>query len=949
MFGTGCAMGLYDAFISYSHAKDKPIAAALQSAVQKLGKPWYRRRALRLFRDDTSLSATPHLWPTIEQALGQSGHFLMLASPEAAASKWVNKEVLYWLEYNSVETLLIALTEGELNWDDAGGDFVASDGKGVPLPPALAKKFPTEPKWVDLRPYREGADRTARKRDAKFTELAADFAAAIRGMPKEDLLSQEVRQQRRALRLAVGAAAALLILAVAATAAGILAKQQTLLAEQRSAVFAASTSQKLIDEGSLDYALLLMLDAAHAFNDQSVPDEVRIAFTEALLSRERMVRRKLFPNMQVFETDDALLLFDPARRDLWKLTNSIDLQRLVVGSADDAGIVALRQSPDGKSYIVFRDNLQVERIDAATGNRQRVGTFTAPKPRAGKTYVPHARAVETYVSDLGADSPGWRRGTQITDNGLVVRWFDIQSDKDPQTPADAGGYIQVMDAQTGAVLQGELDDFYEVTRKAPEGGVYGFIVSDEGTRFYRIFAEQDGLRTEPVKLSETDEIKVQFGDCIAGMPKQLQAAVVKDVKDKIGTQGSFDCKKFGSGYLIHTTFPSDTVPSDTFYGLSGQTIDIRDTLYKAVGDMGALDFSWIGWFPPTATLAAQLKTDWLGVLANGDAYVLTGNLDDAESDWIVSLNYRNQGDVTFGRFIGPDELVAIDAKHGWLYEHDYGDRPLEHLLVSPLQKIVGTDTPIPTLHHGTCVGLGLMPLPKSVRMPDGRNIVYNDRASDKNQLEISDGSKQEVVMLDSGDACVEFSDDWKRMLIIRQDSVALYDLQKVIGTGTLDGNVLDIVRVPAVRSAFFVGAEGGELLTTDGTAHVLLWKQDINKKSWTSAEFYKASHGIDYAEPDATGDRIIVIEAVARRADHGLVYSVGAGETWYDLGTDQFDATFADNGDVVVWRGGAWARTFPFLSLAALAALGDKALSPECHPPVPNDYRKSSCWPDSFR
>jgi hypothetical protein len=38
-------MPLYDAFISYSHAKDKPIASPLQSAIQRLGKPWYRRRA----------------------------------------------------------------------------------------------------------------------------------------------------------------------------------------------------------------------------------------------------------------------------------------------------------------------------------------------------------------------------------------------------------------------------------------------------------------------------------------------------------------------------------------------------------------------------------------------------------------------------------------------------------------------------------------------------------------------------------------------------------------------------------------------------------------------------------------------------------------------------------------------------------------------------------------
>ena len=29
-------MTLYDAFVSYSHAKDKPIAAALQSVVQKV-------------------------------------------------------------------------------------------------------------------------------------------------------------------------------------------------------------------------------------------------------------------------------------------------------------------------------------------------------------------------------------------------------------------------------------------------------------------------------------------------------------------------------------------------------------------------------------------------------------------------------------------------------------------------------------------------------------------------------------------------------------------------------------------------------------------------------------------------------------------------------------------------------------------------------------------------
>ena len=222
-------MPAYDAFISYSHAKDKPIAAALQSVIQKLGKPWYQRRALRVFRDDTSLSATPQLWPSIEQALSQSRYLLLLASPEAASSHWVGKEVEYWLANKSPDTLLVGVTDGTLAWNEAKDDFDWQPD--TPLPPALKGGFPAEPKWVDLSAYREGAD----PRNARFIEAGADFAAAIRGMPKEDLLSQEVRQQRRALRLAVGAAAVMLLLAVGAVTAGIIARSQQLRAEKNFA------------------------------------------------------------------------------------------------------------------------------------------------------------------------------------------------------------------------------------------------------------------------------------------------------------------------------------------------------------------------------------------------------------------------------------------------------------------------------------------------------------------------------------------------------------------------------------------------------------------------------------------------------------------------------------------------------------------------------------------
>jgi MTH538 TIR-like domain (DUF1863) len=97
----------YDAFVSYSHAADGQLAPALQAGLQGLGKPWYRRRVLRVFRDKTSLSASPELWPSIERALAASRYFILLASPEAARSHWVDQEVRWWLEHRSPATTLI--------------------------------------------------------------------------------------------------------------------------------------------------------------------------------------------------------------------------------------------------------------------------------------------------------------------------------------------------------------------------------------------------------------------------------------------------------------------------------------------------------------------------------------------------------------------------------------------------------------------------------------------------------------------------------------------------------------------------------------------------------------------------------------------------------------------------------------------------------------------------
>ena len=104
---------VYDGFISYSHAADDLLAPRLQAGLQRFAKPWWKRRALRIFRDESSLSANPHLWSSITDALDQSGWFVLLLSPDAAESPWVNNEVEYWLEHKDPGRIIPVLTDGD--------------------------------------------------------------------------------------------------------------------------------------------------------------------------------------------------------------------------------------------------------------------------------------------------------------------------------------------------------------------------------------------------------------------------------------------------------------------------------------------------------------------------------------------------------------------------------------------------------------------------------------------------------------------------------------------------------------------------------------------------------------------------------------------------------------------------------------------------------------------
>jgi WD40 repeat protein len=204
----------FDAFISYSHAADGRLAPALQRAIQRLAKPWYRPRALRVFRDDSALSANPHLWSSIQAALDDAEWFVLLASPDAAASEWVNRELTHWLSNKTADRILVVLTDGTLAWD-------GTQLTGTAVPPALRDAFTDEPRHVDLRWAATETDLDMHH--ARFRDVVAQLAAPMHGIAKDDLDSEDVRQHRRARRLARGGVTILTLLVIISLVFGTIA------------------------------------------------------------------------------------------------------------------------------------------------------------------------------------------------------------------------------------------------------------------------------------------------------------------------------------------------------------------------------------------------------------------------------------------------------------------------------------------------------------------------------------------------------------------------------------------------------------------------------------------------------------------------------------------------------------------------------------------------------
>ncbi|MEZ6032010.1 MAG: TIR domain-containing protein [Planctomycetaceae bacterium] len=235
----------YDAFISYSHKADSELAKVLQVRLERWARPWFAARTAKLFRDQVSLTATPHLWTTIAASLDNSEYLILLASTDSAKSEWVPKEVCYWVTggksddpkgfqsnqviKDRVDRLMIVLTEGQIEWSHAEEDFDWSLTSA--LHPVL-RKLPWQPLWSDLR-WARGMKATKIETDERFTEPVLKLLSPIRGKSPQELLDANDKEQKKAVtlfrRLTIGLAIGFIL----AAAGGFVASQQRDLAIRR--------------------------------------------------------------------------------------------------------------------------------------------------------------------------------------------------------------------------------------------------------------------------------------------------------------------------------------------------------------------------------------------------------------------------------------------------------------------------------------------------------------------------------------------------------------------------------------------------------------------------------------------------------------------------------------------------------------------------------------------
>ncbi|WP_077967412.1 toll/interleukin-1 receptor domain-containing protein [Ensifer adhaerens] len=232
--GEGGAGYRYRAFISYS-SSDRAAAEKLQRSLEsyRIPKPLrgsgiYRNERLwPIFRDRSDLKASADLGLTIKEALENSEYLIVLCSPAAANSQWVDKEISFFRELGRSDNIIAVIVRGVPALNDP-----VREPQGA-FPKALVglrsgDDSLTEPLAADIQ------EATADGRGGDGFNLAKlKIIATLLGVSLAELTQRQAEVDRRQRRVAQAVAAGMLVLAVVAVIGAWIALEQSRAAERR--------------------------------------------------------------------------------------------------------------------------------------------------------------------------------------------------------------------------------------------------------------------------------------------------------------------------------------------------------------------------------------------------------------------------------------------------------------------------------------------------------------------------------------------------------------------------------------------------------------------------------------------------------------------------------------------------------------------------------------------
>lgn len=202
----------FDVFLSYSR-KDEEFAKRLEEALENYRLPkdvqtsLITRNRLNVFRDKHDLVPTDgDYWKTIEGYLGRSANLLVVCSPNARRSEYVNHEIATFLRTHEAKRVIPILLWGRPN-NDAGA---TPDEHAFPDAVCQALAMPLAVEFTEFPQARGRIDR-GRFHDSWYTLLAKIF-----GAERAEIERQDARRQAR--RRAIFAAVSLVIIAILSVA-----------------------------------------------------------------------------------------------------------------------------------------------------------------------------------------------------------------------------------------------------------------------------------------------------------------------------------------------------------------------------------------------------------------------------------------------------------------------------------------------------------------------------------------------------------------------------------------------------------------------------------------------------------------------------------------------------------------------------------------------------------